>query len=140
MALTYPEGLRIGSFPDATPFAKDAYRVENGLFIAGDGCPRANCPGMYTQRVILHPNVIASVAAVDEEAGIVAAVDELRVHEFLRAEQRAGDFRGVQNLGRRDSGDQRVLPDPAPRNTAVLAVGEVTPTSSRRAGSTEGAR
>jgi len=71
VALTYPEGLRIGSFPDATPFAKDAYRVENGLFIAGDGCPRANCPGMYTQRVILHPNVIASVAAVDEDAGIV---------------------------------------------------------------------
>jgi hypothetical protein len=71
VALTYPEGLRIGSFPDATPFAKDAYRVENGLFIAGEGCPRANCPGMYTQRVILHPNVIASVAAVDEEAGIV---------------------------------------------------------------------
>ena len=71
VALTYPEGLRIGSFPDATPFAKDAYRVENGLFIAGDGCPRANCPGMYTQRVILHPNVVASVAAVDEDAGIV---------------------------------------------------------------------
>ena len=63
VALMYPEGLRIGSFPDATPFAKDAYRVENGLFIAGEGCPRANCPGMYTQRVILHPNVVASVAA-----------------------------------------------------------------------------
>jgi len=71
VALTYPEGLRIGSFADATPFAKDAYRVENGVFIAGEGCPRANCPGLYTQRVILHPNVIASVAAVDEEAGIV---------------------------------------------------------------------
>ena len=71
VALTYPEGLRIGNFADATPFAKDAYRVENGLFIAGEGCPRANCPGMYTQRVILHPNVIASVAAVDEDAGIV---------------------------------------------------------------------
>jgi len=71
VALTYPEGLRIGSFADATPFAKDAYRVENGVFIAGEGCPRANCAGLYTQRVILHPNVVASVAAVDEEAGIV---------------------------------------------------------------------
>ncbi len=71
VALTYTEGLRIGNFTDATPFAKDAYRVENGVFIAGEGCPRANCPGLYTQRVILHPNVIASVAAVDEEAGIV---------------------------------------------------------------------
>ena len=71
VALTYPEGLRIGSFPDATPFAKDAYRVENGMFIAGEGCPRANCPGMYTQRVILHPSIVASVAAVDEELGLV---------------------------------------------------------------------
>ena len=71
VALTYTEGLRIGNFSDATPFAKDAYRVENGVFIAGEGCPRANCAGLYTQRVILHPNVIASVAAVDEEAGIV---------------------------------------------------------------------
>jgi len=71
VALTYTEGLRIGNFTDATPFAKDAYRVENGVFIAGDGCPRANCAGLYTQRVILHPNVVASVAAVDEEAGIV---------------------------------------------------------------------
>jgi hypothetical protein len=71
VALTYPEGLRIGSFPDATPFAKDAYRVENGMFIAGEGCPRATCPGMYTQRVILHPGIVASVAAVDEELGLV---------------------------------------------------------------------
>jgi hypothetical protein len=71
VALTYTEGLRIGNFTDATPFAKDAYRVENGVFIAGEGCPRANCAGLYTQRVILHPNVVASVAAVDEEAGIV---------------------------------------------------------------------
>lgn len=71
VALTYPEGLRIGNFTDATPFAKDAYRVENGVFIAGEGCPRPNCAGLYTQRVILHPSVVASVAAVDEEAGIV---------------------------------------------------------------------
>jgi hypothetical protein len=71
VALTYPEGLRIGNFTDATPFAKDAYRVENGVFIAGEGCPRPNCPGLYTQRVILHPGIVASVAAVDEEAGIV---------------------------------------------------------------------
>ena len=71
VALTYTEGLRIGNFADVTPFAKDAYRVENGVFIAGEGCARATCPGLYTQRVILHPDVIASVAAVDEEAGIV---------------------------------------------------------------------
>src|SRR5580698_10481641 len=71
-ALLYPEGLRIGNFTDAkTPFAKDAYRVENGTFIAGEGGPRANAPGMFTQKIMLHPDVKANVAAVDEEEGIV---------------------------------------------------------------------
>jgi len=69
-ALTYPEGLRIGSFRDATPFAPETYRVENGVITAGEGCGRAGC-GMYEQRVILHPGVVASVAAVDEENGVV---------------------------------------------------------------------
>lgn len=71
-ALLYPEGLRIGNFTEAkTPFAKEAYRVENGTFIAGEGCPRPNCPGMFTQKIMLHPDVKASVAAVDEQEGIV---------------------------------------------------------------------
>ncbi|HVZ23437.1 MAG TPA: hypothetical protein VG871_20335, partial [Vicinamibacterales bacterium] len=72
VATHYPEGLRVGNFTNArTPFSKEAYRVENGVFIAGEGCPRANCPGLYTQNVMLHPAVTASVAAVDEEAGLV---------------------------------------------------------------------
>ena len=71
-ALLYPEGLRIGNFTDAkTPFAKEAYRVENGSFIAGEGGPRPNAPGMFTQKIMLHPDVKPSVAAVDEEEGIV---------------------------------------------------------------------
>ncbi len=71
-ALLYPAGLRIGSFVDAkTPFSKEAYRVENGTFIAGEGCPRANCPGLFTQKIMLHPDVKPSVAAVDEEEGTV---------------------------------------------------------------------
>ena len=71
-ALRYPEGLRIGNFTDAkTPFAKEAYRVENGTFIAGEGGPRPNAPGMFTQKIMLHPDVKPSVAAVDEEEGIV---------------------------------------------------------------------
>lgn len=71
-ALTYTEGLRIGSFVDApTPFADEAYRVENGFFIAGEGCPREKCDGLYTQKIMLHPDVTASVAAVDEEMGTV---------------------------------------------------------------------
>jgi hypothetical protein len=69
-ALGYTEGLRIGSFRDATRFAPETYRVENGVITAGEGCGRADC-GMYTQRVIVHPGIIASVAAVDEENGVV---------------------------------------------------------------------
>ena len=71
-ALTYTEGLRIGSFVDApTPFAKEAYRIENGVFMAGTGCPRVECPAILTQKIMTHPDVKASVAAVDEEQGIV---------------------------------------------------------------------
>ena len=70
-ALTYTEGLRIGSFTDGgTPFAPEAYRVENGVITAGEGCGRPDC-GLYSQNIILHPGVIASVAAVDEENGVV---------------------------------------------------------------------
>ncbi len=70
-ALTYTEGLRIGNFTDGqTPFAPEAYRVENGVITAGEGCGRADC-GMHSQRIMLHPSIIASVAAVDEENGIV---------------------------------------------------------------------
>lgn len=70
-ALTYTEGLRIGSFQDAgTPFAPETYRVENGIIMAGKGCKMENS-GMYEQYVTLHPGIIASVAAVDEEKGIV---------------------------------------------------------------------
>jgi hypothetical protein len=65
IALTYPAGLRIGSFTDGgTPFAPECYRVENGLIMA-EG------PGMYAQNIILHPGIIRSVAAVDEENGTV---------------------------------------------------------------------
>lgn len=71
VALTYTEGLRIGNFTDGkTPFAPGTYRVENGVITAGEGCGRADC-GLYAQRIILHPTIVASVAAVDEEAGTV---------------------------------------------------------------------
>lgn len=70
-ALTYTEGLRIGNFTDGkTPFADGIYRVENGVITAGPGCGREDC-GMYAQRIILHPDIVASVAAVDEENGTV---------------------------------------------------------------------
>jgi hypothetical protein len=70
-ALTYTEGLRVGNFADAgTPFAADVYRVENGVITAGEGCGRADC-GPYAQNILLHPAVLASVAAVDEENATV---------------------------------------------------------------------
>lgn len=65
IALTYPEGLRVGSFTDGnTPFAPDTYRVENG-FITAEGA------GMYAQNIMVHPSIITKVAAVDEENGVV---------------------------------------------------------------------
>lgn len=70
-ALTYTEGLRVGSFTDGgTLFASETYRVENGVVTAGGGCGRGDC-GMYAQYITLHPSILASVAAVDEENGIV---------------------------------------------------------------------
>ena len=70
-ALTYTRGLRIGNFTDGgTPFANEAYRVENGVVTAGDGCKRDDC-GMYAQKIWKHPDIKASVAAVDEENGTV---------------------------------------------------------------------
>jgi hypothetical protein len=70
-ALTYTEGLRVGSFVDGgTPFAPETYRVENGAILAGEGCGREDC-GMYSQNLMVHPSIIGNVAAVDEENGIV---------------------------------------------------------------------
>ena len=69
IALTYPEGLRIGNFTDGgTPFAEKAYRVENGVITADQTDPRRR---MYDQNIIVHPGIIPSVAAVDEENGTV---------------------------------------------------------------------
>lgn len=69
IALTYPEGLRVGNFTDAgTPFSDDAYRVENGVVTADQTDPRRR---MYEQNIIVHPGIIPSVAAVDEDNGTV---------------------------------------------------------------------
>ena len=69
IALTYPEGLRVGNFTDGgTPFADNAYRVENGVITADQTDARRR---MYEQNIIVHPGIITSVAAVDEENGVV---------------------------------------------------------------------
>jgi len=70
IALTYTEGLRVGSFGKAdVPFAKEAYRMENGAYTSGEGCP--SCPPMLGPGGHRHPDVKPSVAVVDEEEGIV---------------------------------------------------------------------
>lgn len=72
VALRYTGGLRIGSFAQAdTPFAPEAYRYENGIKTAGDGCSTSEICTPKIQKIMLHPDIKASVAVVDEEAGIV---------------------------------------------------------------------
>jgi len=93
----YPKGLTVGGFDKVdAPFAKDAFRIENGMVMAGAGCggarggrgaapenagnapvnaraPQdvAGCADIKTQRIIAHPDLTKSVVAVDEEQGIV---------------------------------------------------------------------
>jgi len=72
IAMKYPEGLKIGSFVKAdTPFASDAYRIENGIHTAGPGCKMKGCDNIKTQDIITHPGVRARVAAYDDHLGIV---------------------------------------------------------------------
>ncbi len=72
IAELYPAGLKIGSFVTSdTPFAPDAYRIENGTATAGKGCARAGCENLKTQKIIAHPAITSHVAAVDEQLGIV---------------------------------------------------------------------
>lgn len=89
----YPRGLTVGSFEKVdAPFAKDAFRIENGFVMAGEGCGRgtpsgrpanagavsaaapqdvAGCMNIKTQKIIAHPDLTKSVVAVDEEQGNV---------------------------------------------------------------------
>jgi hypothetical protein len=73
-ALTYPAGLKIGSFVKVdSPMAPDAYRYENGQLMAGPGCTFfQGCDNMKTQRIPVLSGITDRVIAVDEELGIVA--------------------------------------------------------------------
>jgi hypothetical protein len=72
VALAYTEGLRLGGFVKAkTPFSPEAYRTENGVKYAGEGCVGAKDCAILTGYIMLHPDIKPSVAAVDEEAGAV---------------------------------------------------------------------
>ena len=98
----YPKGLTIGGFDKVdAPFAREAFRIENGMVMAGPGCGRGGrggaragnappdnrgaagavsanspqdvngCADIKTQRIIPHPDLTKSVVAVDEEQGTV---------------------------------------------------------------------
>ena len=72
IAELYPAGLKIGSFAEVnTPFAADAYRIENGMVTAGVGCGRAGCENMKSQTITKHPAITTRVVGVDEQLGIV---------------------------------------------------------------------
>src|SRR5262245_13230065 len=74
MALRYPAGLKVGSFEKSdVPFAADAYRLENGVRMAGPGCTfrPPSCENMRSQQLPTLAGIVAHVIAVDEQNGTV---------------------------------------------------------------------
>jgi hypothetical protein len=74
LALRYPEGLRLGSFVKADArFAPGAYRLENGVRMAGPGCTLnpPSCEDMLNQQVPTLSEMKGEVVAVDEANGTV---------------------------------------------------------------------
>jgi hypothetical protein len=74
IAVTYPEGLKVGSFVKAdSPMKQDAYRYENGNLMAGPGCTFfKGCDVMKTQSIPKLSGLRYRVMAVDEELGVVS--------------------------------------------------------------------
>ena len=74
IALRYPGGLKVGSFEKSdVPFAPNAYRLENGVRMAGPGCTfrPPSCENMRAQQLPTLAGIVAHVVAVDEENGTV---------------------------------------------------------------------
>lgn len=73
IAKLYPAGLKAGSFVSVdVPFAKDAYRFENGNLMAGPGCTfMRGCEDIKSQHIPTLAGITVRVAAVDEQLGIV---------------------------------------------------------------------
>ena len=74
IAMTYPEGLKAGSFVKVdSPMAPDAYRYENGQLMAGPGCTFfKGCDHMKTQMIPILSGIRYRLLAVDEKMGVVA--------------------------------------------------------------------
>jgi hypothetical protein len=73
IAQLYPAGLKSGSFVTVdVPFASEAYRFENGRFMAGPGCTFiAGCDQIKTQRIPTLSGITHRVLGADDETGIV---------------------------------------------------------------------
>jgi hypothetical protein len=75
IALRYPAGLDAGSFVTSDmPFTPEAFRIENGTFMAGPQCTRSpDCKDIKTQPVAnpMRGKIDIRVVAVDERLGIV---------------------------------------------------------------------
>lgn len=74
IAETYPEGLRVGSFVTANaPFGPEAYRLENGVRMAGPGCSLnpPSCVDLLNQTIPRLSGIDGYVVAVDEANGTV---------------------------------------------------------------------
>lgn len=75
IALLYPAGLDAGSFvTSGVPFTPEAFRIENGTFMAGPQCTRSpDCANIKTQPVSnpLRGKIDTRVVAFDERLGIV---------------------------------------------------------------------
>jgi hypothetical protein len=72
IAMTYPEGLKVGSFVQVnTLFSPDGYRIENGIHTAGPGCTFPGCANIKTEKIIKHPDVATRFVAFDDHLGIV---------------------------------------------------------------------
>jgi hypothetical protein len=119
-ALHYPQGLNTAKTFAAVnaPFARDAYRYENGQVMAGPDCNFApGCQNISTQSLAIFErlgDVQTRVIAADERMGIVATDGLGRARARRRSADGVGD---VQGLRRPDSRRGSVHADPADRET-----------------------
>ena len=74
IAITYPDGLKIGSFEKVdSPMEEKAYRYENGQLMAGPDCTFfPGCENMKKQTIPRLAGTTYRTIAVDEEMGVVA--------------------------------------------------------------------
>jgi len=126
VALSYEEGLRVGSFVQANvPFAPEAYRTENGLRTAGEGCSTSKDCAIRTQKILQHPDIKPSLAVVDEQAGIVLLWMNFGDTHSYGPSNALVTFEAFKDLGRPDSRHQCILRLSAQGNRARLARGRV---------------